>query len=117
MCVSILSIFFFRPPIRTHDLSLLEHDCHTTAQEIESSKKRRGDQADDGQVDEIQAVRVPRSVFPLCPYSDPGPIRNDVSDNVGKDLNGYVHLHGHPLPHCIRSEDTHFRPFRCWQAR
>lgn len=95
MCVSILSIFFFRPSIRAHDLSLLGHDCRSAAQEIPSNQKHRDDQANDGQADEIQAVRVPRSVFPLLQYSNrsPGPIRNDVSDNVGKDLNGYVHLH------------------------
>jgi hypothetical protein len=61
--------------------------------------------------------RAQYSRFASIVTAPPGPIRNDVSDNVGKDLNGYVHLHGLPLPHCIRSEDTPFRPFRCWQAR
>lgn len=70
MCVSILSIFFFRPSIPAHDLSPPEHDCPPAAQEIASNKDHGGDQADDGKVDEIQAVRVPRSAFPLPQYND-----------------------------------------------
>ena len=61
MCVSILSILS-PTPIRTHDLAPAEYDCRSETQEIASNEEHGGDEAD--QVDEIQAVRVPRSVCP-----------------------------------------------------
>ena len=67
MCVSIPPRF---PSFPAHDLSLAEYDCHPTAQEITNDEEQRDDQADDGQVDEIQAVRVPRSVCPARQFSD-----------------------------------------------
>ena len=58
----------FNPGSRS--LSLVEYDCHPTAQEIANDKEQRDDETDDGQVDEIQAVRVPRSVCPARQFSD-----------------------------------------------
>ena len=95
---------FLRPSIRIHDPALVEHNRHPTAQEIANDE---GDQAD-GQVDQIQAVRVPRSGWPPRQCSDAPLVynRNDVSDNVDKDLNGYVHLHV-PLCHTAFVRRTH----------
>jgi len=38
MCVLILSIFFFRPSIPTHDLSLPEHDCPPQPKKLRATK-------------------------------------------------------------------------------